>query len=245
MPARVARLGGLAGQARYREGVDKLANRAKGGTRGDAREPLTRDAFVKAALELIDADGLDALTTRTLGDALGVHGTAVYRHFANMDELTESVLAYMLETSGVSIPETGSPRERIIGLLRSLRRAFAAHPNLALPNLLMQDEQATAEFVTVTLDLLAEMGLQGRDLVVAYQVLETFTVGTNAYDWGGYPDALEARRRGRRLSGHPAFDDASRSLADVEQLNDDAFEVAAAALLDAVEAMAGRKRRRK
>ena len=172
-------------------------------------------------------------------------GSKVPRHFANMDELTESVLAYMLETSGVSIPETGSPRERIIGLLRSLRRAFAAHPNLALPNLLMQDEQATAEFVTVTLDLLAEMGLQGRDLVVAYQVLETFTVGTNAYDWGGYPDALEARRRGRRLSGHPAFDDASRSLADVEQLNDDAFEVAAAALLDAVEAMAGRKRRRK
>ena len=140
MPARVARLGGLAGQARYREGVDKLANRAKGGTRGDAREPLTRDAFVKAALELIDADGLDALTTRTLGDALGVHGTAVYRHFANKHELVEAALTRMLVVSGVSVPDAGTPRERIAGLMRSLRRAFAQHPNLALPNLTIQDE---------------------------------------------------------------------------------------------------------
>lgn len=225
-------------------GVKVVGTRVRANTSGEVREPLTREAFVRAALELIDAEGLDALTTRTLGDALGVHGTAIYRHFANMDELNEAVLAHMLETSGVSIPAVGTPRERILGLLRSLRRAFAQHPNLALPNLLMQDEQATGEFVIATLDLLAQMGLRDGDLVVAYQMLETFTVGTNAYDFVGYPHALESRRRGRRLSGHPAFDDASRSLEAMEQLNDEAFEVAAAALLDAVEAMSknGRKR---
>lgn len=202
---------------------------------------MTREAYAEAGLALVDEGGFEALTTRALGDRLGVHATAVYRHFANMDELREAVLVQMLASSGVEIPEHGSPRERLLGLLRSLRRAFSEHPNLAVPNLTMQDEQATASFVRTALDLLSQMGLTGRPLVVAYQMLETFTVGTNAYDWGGYPDTLEARRRGRRLSGHPAFEAPSRSLSAMQKLNDDAFEVAAGALLDACEALAAKR----
>ena len=190
--------------------------------------------------ELIDEHGLAALTTRALGEALGVHGTAVYRHFANMDDLMEAVLAYMLEISGVQVPDAGSPRERILALLWSLRRAFAEHPNLAIPNLTMQDEQATSALVDTTVELLSEMGLSGRKLVVAYQMIETFTVGANAYDWGGFPEALEARRRGRRLSGSPVFDSSSRTLEAMQRLNDEVFEATANALLDACEAMASR-----
>lgn len=201
---------------------------------------MTREAFAVAGLALVDEGGLESLTARALGERLGVHATAVYRHFANMGELREAVLSQMLQSSGVEIPAKGSPRERLAGLLRSLRRAFSEHPNLAIPNLVMQDEQASADFVLVALDLLSQMGLSGRRLVVAYQMLETFTVGTNAYDWGGYPDALEARRRGRRLVGHPAFDAPSRSLAAMQKLNDEAFEMALVALLDACEGMAER-----
>lgn len=201
-------------------------------------QPLSRETYARAALAIVDERGFDALTMRSLGEALGVHGTAVYRHFASKEELVEAVLAYMLETSGVAIPEEGSPRERLLGLLRSLRRAFAQHPNLALPNLTLQDEQATNEFVHAALALLSDMGLRGHSQVVAYQMLETFTVGTNAYDWGGYPAALEARRRGRRLSGHPALDRSSRTLAAMERINDEAFDVAANALLDACERLA-------
>ena len=199
---------------------------------------MTREAFAKAGLAIVDESGFEALTTRALGERLGVHGTAVYRHFANMDELREAVLAEMLIVSGVEVPDVGSPRERMLGLLRSLRRAFSEHPNLAIPNLTMQDEQASAEFVQAAFDVLEAMGLSGRQLVVAYQMLETFTVATNAYDWGGYPDALEARRRGRRLSGHPAFEAPSRSLEAMQDLNEEVFEVMANALLDACEAMA-------
>lgn len=201
---------------------------------------MTREAFAKAGLAIVDESGFEALTTRALGERLGVHGTAVYRHFANMDELREAVLAEMLIVSGVEVPDVGSPRERMLGLLRSLRRAFSEHPNLAIPNLTMQDEQASAEFVQAAFDVLEAMGLSGRQLVVAYQMLETFTVATNAYDWGGYPDALEARRRGRRLSGHPAFEAPSRSLEAMQDLNEEVFEVMANALLDACEAMANK-----
>ena len=203
-----------------------------------APEPLTREAFTAAALRIVDEQGIDALTMRSLGSEMGVHATALYRHFANKKELVEATLAHMLDTSQVAIPAEGTPREQIFGLLLSLRQAFAAHPNFALPNVTMQDEQATSDFVHAALSLLSEMGLSGRHLVVAYQMLETFTVGTNAYDWGDHPRALEARRVGRRLSGHPAFEASSRSLAEMEQINNEAFAVAANALLDACEALA-------
>ena len=210
-------------------------------SRGEAPAPLSREAFADAALAIIDERGYDALSMRALGDELGVHATAVYRHFANKHDLVEAALTRMFEVSGVTVPEAGTPRDRLAGLIRSLRRAFAEHPNLALPNLTIQDEQATVEFVRTALHLLREMGLRGRELVIAYQMLETYSVGTNAYDWGHYPDALEARRRGRRLVGDEAFDEVSRTLADMTALNDEAFEVGLRSLLDACEEMSRRQ----
>lgn len=207
------------------------------GTKGS----LSRQAFADAAIAIIDERGFDALSMRTLGDELGVHATAVYRHFSSKHELVEVALARMLDVAGVEVPEVGAPRQRIAGLMRSLRMAFAQHPNFALPNLTIQDEQATVELVRTALVLLREMGLRGRDLVVAYQLLETFSVGTNAYDWGNFPDGLEARRRGRRMVGDEAFDDSSRTLESMLAVNDDAFELGLQALLDACEAMALRK----
>lgn len=205
-----------------------------------SRRTLSREAFAEAAVAFIDEHGFDALTMRALGDSMGVHATAVYRYFGSKDELVEAALGAMLSQSGATIPESGAPRERMMAALRSLRGAFALHPNFALPNLLMHDEQATAAFVTAGLDLLAEMGLRGHTLIVAYQMIETFSVGSNAYDFAGYPETLNARRRGRRLSGNPVWDDVTRDLDAIRALNDEAFEAAAEALLDACEAMAVR-----
>jgi TetR/AcrR family tetracycline transcriptional repressor len=205
--------------------------------------PLSREAFAAAALEFIDENGVDALTLRALGEQMGVHYTAVYRYFPGKDDLLEAALTHMLEESGVTVPESGTPRERILGLLRGLRAAFARHPGMALPNLTAQDEQATAEFVRGALQFLEEMGLSGRDLVVAYQMLENFHVGVTAYDFADYPDGLEKRMRGRRLVGHPAMDEVSRSLDDMQAVSDEAFEATANALLDACEAMAARTKR--
>jgi len=40
----------------------------------------------------------------------------------------------------------------------------------------------------------------------------SFIVGTNAYDWGNFADALEARRRGRRMVGDETLDECSRTM---------------------------------
>ena len=61
------------------------------------REPLTRERMLTAALRLLDAEGLDALTMRRLGHELGRDPMALYRHAANhaalLDAVTELVLS--------------------------------------------------------------------------------------------------------------------------------------------------------
>jgi len=51
------------------------------------RDTLTRDQIVTAAIELLDADGLDGLSMRTLGKRLGSAATAMYWHVGSKDNL--------------------------------------------------------------------------------------------------------------------------------------------------------------
>jgi AcrR family transcriptional regulator len=51
------------------------------------RDTLTRDQIVKAAIELLDTDGLEGLNMRALGNRLGSAATAVYWHVGSKDNL--------------------------------------------------------------------------------------------------------------------------------------------------------------
>jgi AcrR family transcriptional regulator len=51
------------------------------------RDTLTREQIVKAAIDLLDAEGLDGLNMRALGRRLGSAATAVYWHVGSKDNL--------------------------------------------------------------------------------------------------------------------------------------------------------------
>ncbi len=51
------------------------------------RDTLTREQIVTAAIELMDADGLDGLNMRALGRRLGSAATAVYWHVGSKGNL--------------------------------------------------------------------------------------------------------------------------------------------------------------
>jgi AcrR family transcriptional regulator len=51
------------------------------------RDTLTRDQIVKAAIELLDDEGLEGLNMRALGRRLGSAATAVYWHVGSKDNL--------------------------------------------------------------------------------------------------------------------------------------------------------------
>jgi AcrR family transcriptional regulator len=56
------------------------------------RLPLNRERVLRAAVELADERGLEALTMRTLGQELGVEAMSLYNHVKNKDDLLDGVV---------------------------------------------------------------------------------------------------------------------------------------------------------
>ncbi|MCC5948291.1 MAG: TetR/AcrR family transcriptional regulator C-terminal domain-containing protein [Nitriliruptoraceae bacterium] len=59
------------------------------------RVPLDRERILEAAIELADAQGLDRLSMRRLGESLGVEAMALYHHVANKDELLDAMIEHV------------------------------------------------------------------------------------------------------------------------------------------------------
>ncbi len=55
------------------------------------RDALTPERVVEAALRLADEHGLEALTMRRLGTALGVEAMSLYRHVASKEALLDAL----------------------------------------------------------------------------------------------------------------------------------------------------------
>jgi TetR/AcrR family transcriptional regulator, tetracycline repressor protein len=92
------------------------------------RAPLTRERIVATALELIDADGLDALSMRRLGSALGVEAMSLYHHVANKDDVLDGVLEQILLEVQLP-PDEGTWQDQVRALVRAWRVVAERHPN--------------------------------------------------------------------------------------------------------------------
>src|SRR5512136_2481706 len=60
-------------------------------TRGTGEGPVTPERVVEAALRVVDADGLEALTMRRLAGDLGVEPVTVYRQLPNKEAILAAV----------------------------------------------------------------------------------------------------------------------------------------------------------
>ncbi len=98
-------------------------------TSGRERPALSRDQIVAAALRLLDEEGINALSMRTLGARLDAGAASLYRHVANKDELIELVVD---EVYGeLDVPDPPGPdgwRAAAVTGAQSLRAMALRHP---------------------------------------------------------------------------------------------------------------------
>jgi AcrR family transcriptional regulator len=89
------------------------------------RIPLTPERVLRTALELADQGGLESLSMRKLGQALGVEAMAVYYHFANKERVLDGIVDLVF--AEIELPETGADwktamRQRAITVRDALLR---------------------------------------------------------------------------------------------------------------------------
>jgi AcrR family transcriptional regulator len=208
----------------------------------DPKTPLSREQFVRVAIDFVEKHSMSEFTLRAIGQELGVNNTAIYRHFPSKESLLDAMLESVLgEVAALPDPEGLSPRDCIMQILRNVRQVFQKHSHLsatyvsatgAFPSGLILTRRISAH--------LSSMGLRGDALVRTYQMLEGYTLGTSVFDAGGAPDTWSIRQERYRYVNSPDFDDAARDPERVQRIAYDGFTRAISLILDDAEKDASR-----
>ena len=223
--------------------------------RGRRREQpaLTQQQIVAEAIKLLDADGLEALTMRKLGAALGAVATAVYWHVANKDELLELVVD---EVYGeVEVPRVADPSEwrpAAEAAARSVRAMIVRHPwvaptladvgmNYLGPNLMRISDDLLGTYLAAGFELIEAD--QAANTVLGYVIgvasVEAATVtklkrtGKDMAAWQAevWPAAVKAAEPYPHMRALYA----ANSNTDLEAGGEDSFSYGLARILDGLE----------
>jgi AcrR family transcriptional regulator len=88
--------------------------------RAKQRTPLNRERVLQAALVLADEIGIEALSMRRLGEALGVEAMSLYKHAANKDDILGGIVD--LVAGEIELPALGGDWK-----VAMRRRSTSAH----------------------------------------------------------------------------------------------------------------------
>ena len=161
------------------------------------KEQLTRERIVAEAIALLDEEGIEALSMRTLGQRLGAGATSLYRHVASKDELIELVTD---EVYGeLDVPEITDPASWRLALhvnAHSLRQVGLRH--MWLMNVLGQVglNYLGPNVVSVTrrsLAILTTAGFDMHESARAMSTVSSYVIGITSAE-AGWLSAL--RRQG-------------------------------------------------
>jgi AcrR family transcriptional regulator len=92
------------------------------------RDTLTRDRIVAAAIEVLDADGIEGLSMRNLGSKLGSAATAVYWHVKGKEELVALAADEVWAEVPLPDPAQSSWREAATIMATALHDMASRHP---------------------------------------------------------------------------------------------------------------------
>lgn len=147
------------------------------GVKQQTRTGLTRDQVARVALELADAEGLEALSMRALADRLDVGTMTLYGYFRKKDELLDAVVDSAIADAEPPVLE-GSWREQLLSLVLNARAGLLRHPSLVELRVRRPVLRPEAlRFSETALRILRDAGFDVREGTAAFRLLFTYTFG--------------------------------------------------------------------
>ena len=154
------------------------------------RKGLTPQRVLDAAYQIVDSEGVEALTMRRLGAELGVAAMAIYNHFADRDAILDAIAEQALRDLLIGA-KAGPWRGRIRRLVASVHAMVEKHPRVFAvivdrPN----RPRAFFPLMSESLDAFRQAGLSRRSAVQWYH---TFLMLIHGYS--SWSAALERYAR--------------------------------------------------
>ena len=149
---------------------------------------LTREVVVRAAVDLVDRQGLRELSMRRLGATLGVEAMSLYRYVDGREDLLDAVIESVVGELSAEPDEGAPPGDGWQGFLQhlahSVRRVALSHPQL-FPLLATRHPAApwirpplrSLDWIETFLRGLTTRGFSDASAVSAYRAFTSFLLG--------------------------------------------------------------------
>lgn len=146
-------------------------------------DPLERSEIARAALALVDADGIEHFTMRRVAEALGVTTMAVYHHFQNKAEVLQAAADQVWIEALLSVQDREDPVEALVQGFLTVRRVFKAHPDITTHAFSSHSADDAMHLVSLGIaNWFERAGLSGDQAGRAYFALATYTLGSALID---------------------------------------------------------------
>ncbi len=96
-----------------------------------AKAPLSQEAVVDAALAILTAEGLEAVSMRRVAAALDTGAGSLYVYVEGREGLLEAMFDRVIATIDLESPDPSRWRAQLHSLLGRLRDTLVAHPGIA------------------------------------------------------------------------------------------------------------------
>ncbi len=170
-------------------------------TRRNTRS-LTIDQIVDVAVELLESDGLGAVTIRAVAERLGVGAMTLYTYVGTKEGLLASVASRYLGSLELPAPELAW-RERVAATIGAVHELFINIPELAsIAASQPLDNLGAFRGAEVLLAALSEAGLDDQQAIDAFDALASYVVGATLREVSrlqNYVPPAERMRELRRL----------------------------------------------
>lgn len=146
------------------------------------RSRLSREELGRAGLQIVDREGLEALSMRRLADALGVGKMTLYGHVRSKEELIDAIIDVAAAAADAGSAgrrgRRGSWRDQLFQLMREAHRNLEAHPALVSIRLTRPIVRPDSlRFGEAGMRILASAGFDAEESARAFRLLFTYVFG--------------------------------------------------------------------
>jgi AcrR family transcriptional regulator len=95
------------------------------------KPPITTDRITDAALQVIAAEGYEALTVRRVAAVLNTGPSSLYAHIVNKEDLDDLLIARLYADIRLPEPDPLRWREQILDVYSQIRDLYLAYPGVS------------------------------------------------------------------------------------------------------------------
>jgi TetR/AcrR family transcriptional regulator, tetracycline repressor protein len=170
-----------------------VTGRTRKPTASAPRTGLDRSTVLEAALQIVDASGVDALTMRALAQELNVYPNALYSYVDSRAHLIGEVASGVIRTMVLPDPHAYEWDQWLVACAHRWRDKMHEHPNIAaVTGTMLGTTTRALPVVERILSSLTEGGFSGAQLVSAYNAYVGCLIGWVSVELSHEPNSSNA-----------------------------------------------------